>query len=363
MSDRAKPRIGMGCDFGAPGKAWIADRGLGTWRLLVLLVVAVPLPGYSQPFQLPTANRALLQAGAEEKAFAGTTGHPWPSGTFGCVRNSGSKFHEGLDIRSVQHDKRGEPTDPVLASADGVVAYLNARPSLSNYGNYLVLRHYVEGLEIYTLYGHLSEIRPGLRIGDRVKAGDRVGTMGRTANTREGISKDRAHVHFEINLVLNDRYIAWHARYMAGTRNDHGNFNGRNLIGMDPWAVFKEQQRLGAQFSLVKFIQSQPELCRVLVRKTDFPLVRRYRPLLESNARADKEGIAGYELALGFNGLPVRLIPRAASEMNGAAEVRVSLVNRARATSNPCGHLVAFKGSQWVLLPSGANLISLITFR
>ena len=67
-----------------------------------------------------------------------------------------------LRIRSVQRDRRGEPVDPVNATADGVVAYVNSRSGLSNYGNYVVLRHSIEGLEVYSLYAHLSVVRSGL---------------------------------------------------------------------------------------------------------------------------------------------------------------------------------------------------------
>src|SRR6266850_2431592 len=86
-------------------------------------------------FLLPTSNRALYEPGQEEKFFVPTPGKPWTSGTFGCVRTEGWQVHEGLDIRCLQRDKRGEPIDPVLATADGMVAYINSRPSLSNYGN------------------------------------------------------------------------------------------------------------------------------------------------------------------------------------------------------------------------------------
>src|SRR5215212_6509213 len=97
----------------------------------------------AQPFQFPTANRALLLPGGGDNFFVGTVGKPWTSGCFGCVRSEGWQMHEGLDIRCLQRDKRGEPTDPVMATADGEVAYINTRPSLSNYGNYIVLRHRV----------------------------------------------------------------------------------------------------------------------------------------------------------------------------------------------------------------------------
>src|SRR5688500_6581207 len=47
----------------------------------------------AQPFHLPTANRALFEKDGEERFFVGTTGKPWPSGTFGCVRSEGWQFH------------------------------------------------------------------------------------------------------------------------------------------------------------------------------------------------------------------------------------------------------------------------------
>src|SRR5258706_15693830 len=94
----------------------------------------------AQPFHLPTANHALFEKGGEERFFVGTVGKPWTTGMFGCVRNEGWQMHERLDIRSLQRDKHGEPTDPVMATADGTRAYINTRPSLSNYGNYIVLR-------------------------------------------------------------------------------------------------------------------------------------------------------------------------------------------------------------------------------
>ena len=113
----------------------------------------------AQLFRLPTSNRALFEKGGEARFFAPTVGRPWTSGMFGCVRTDGMQMHEGLDILSVQRDRRGEPTDPVAATADGVVAYVNAKSGLSNYGRYLILRHVIEGLEVYSLYAHLAQIR------------------------------------------------------------------------------------------------------------------------------------------------------------------------------------------------------------
>ena len=90
---------------------------------LIHAAFLVAVAAQAQPFQLPTANPALFDQGGEKKFFVGTVGKPWTTGTFGCVRNGGWQMHEGLDIRCLQRDQRGEPTDPDLAAADGTVAY------------------------------------------------------------------------------------------------------------------------------------------------------------------------------------------------------------------------------------------------
>jgi peptidoglycan LD-endopeptidase LytH len=324
----------------------------------LLLALAAP----AQPFQFPTANHALFEKNGAERFFVGTVGRTWTSGTFGCVRSDGWQMHEGLDIRCLQRDKRGEPTDPVLATADGTVAYISTRPSLSNYGNYIILRHQIEGIEIYSLYAHLREVRQGLKIGRAVKAGETIAVMGRTANTHQAISKDRAHLHFELNLQVSDRFAAWHKKAMPGQRNDHGEWNGQNLLGIDPQAVLLQARDSGAKFSLVNLLQDQTELCRVLVRKTNFPWLRRYRPLVRSNPAAEKDGVAGYEIALNFNGIPFELIPRSASEIKGKATIQLLSVNEAEYRKNPGRRLITRNGARWQLTSHGSNLLELLTY-
>lgn len=317
----------------------------------------------AQPFQLPTANHALYDAdGGGARFFVPTVGKPWPSGSFGCVRTGGWQLHEGLDIRCRQRDGKGEPIDPVLATADGTVVYLNRKPALSNYGNYLVIRHLVEGLEIYSLYAHLREIRKDLVIGNEVKSGETIAIMGRTANTREGISKERAHVHFELNVMLNDHFAAWHQQHAPQQRNDHGQWNGQNLLGLDPQAVLLEQRKLGTNFNLVRWLQQQPELCRVLVRKTDFPWLHRYAALVQPAAAADPQDVAGYELKLNFMGIPIAVTPRPAAEIKSQAAVQLLSVNRVEYQQNPCRRLVTQRQDRWELTQRGLDLISLLTY-
>jgi murein DD-endopeptidase MepM/ murein hydrolase activator NlpD len=337
------------------------------WRgrsvgVLLMGLLRSGLPAGAELFQLPTANRMLSEPDAGERFFVGTAGKPWTSGCFGCVRSDGWQMHEGLDIRCLERDQRGEPTDPVMATADGTVVYVNARSPLSNYGRYVLIRHHVEGMDIYSLYAHLSGVRDGLKAGQGVRAGEVIATMGRTTNTREGISKDRAHLHFELNLFVNERFPGWFKRTSPRERNDHGEWNGQNLLGLDPRPILLAAQEQGDRFSLLNHVRNQPELCRVLVRKTEFPWLKRYAALVRPNPVSEKEGIGGYELALNFNGLPFELIPRAASEIKGKGKYQLLSVNETEYQQNPCRRLVAQKRGRWQLAARGIALLDLLTY-
>jgi murein DD-endopeptidase MepM/ murein hydrolase activator NlpD len=313
------------------------------------------------PFQFPTANHALYQPGDELKFFAPTApDKPWTSGSFGCVRDNATRMHEGLDIRHLETDRHGEPTDPVMATADGTVMYFNRKPGLSNYGNYIVVRHVIDGLEIYSLYAHLSAIQPGLKIGGAVKAGEVIGTMGRTSSA-ETITKDRAHVHFELNMLINDNFAAWFKKNSTpDERNDHGEWNGQNLNGLDDREILLAERN--GKFNLTDFMRSQTELCRVLIRATNFPYLKRYATLVLKNPATEKEGVAGYEIALNYNGVAFALMPRAASEIKNGAKIQLLSVNETVQKANPCRKLVVKRGGSWQLTDKGVREMELLTY-
>ena len=309
---------------------------------------------------LPTANTNLFTAGAEAEFFVGTVGKPWPSGTFGCVRTDGWQLHEGIDIKARQRDRKGEPIDPVMAIADGVVLYVNRKAGLSNYGNYIVIGHSIDGVEVCSVYAHLRAIEETVHTGAKVKAGDRIATLGRTSNTRSGISKERAHVHLEIALFLNKRFAEWHADRLPDTRNDHGMFNGQNFAGIDPARLLLEHHQLGARFNLRQFIQAQPELCRVQVRDTNFAFLKRYGSLVDP--AADTRGVAGYEIVISHAGAPMRLIPRTAAELKSPARIHLVSVNEAVQQEHRCRKLVTKTKNGWELANNGRQLIDLLLY-
>ena len=105
----------------------------------------------------------------------------------------------------------------------------------------------------------------------------------------------------------------------------------------------------GTNFSLLNFIRGQTELCRVLVRATNFPYLKRYPMLVLKNPVAEKEGVAGYEIALNYNGVAFALMPRAESEIKSRAKFQLLSVNEAEENANPCRRLVVKRGNHWKL--------------
>jgi hypothetical protein len=133
-------------------------------------------------------------------------------------------------------------------------------------------------------------------------------------------------------------------------------------MGIDPRLILLQQQRDGANFSLLKYIRSDTELCRVVVRSTNFPWLRRYAPLIKRNPVAEKEGVAGYEMAIDFNGVAFELIPRANSEIKSRAKFSLLSVNEVEEKKNPARRYVIKRGSRWELTSHGLGLLELITY-
>src|SRR4051794_5191973 len=196
---------------------WLDRRAV----LLVLLTLAVGRSVQAQErsgnlvLSLPTENDALFHGGGAAfyqyvtRDFKGVKSTPWEGGQYGFVRNPietpgglvYTRFHEGIDIKPLRRDANGEPTDPVRAIADGTVAYVNLVPGYSNYGRYVVVEHRWDGASYYSLYGHLASAL--VQAGAKVNRGDQLGVMGHTG---EGIDRERAHVHLELNLLLGRRF-------------------------------------------------------------------------------------------------------------------------------------------------------------
>ena len=180
--------------------------------LFILSLLLLPFLHAAKPAFLlswPTPNPAFAK-GMGYSAFLQKTGpdKAYSSGAFGCVRNHGFKFHEGLDLFPVKRDGRGRAEDKVFSAMGGVVRHINPTSSHSAYGKYLVLEHTRLDPPLYSLYAHLASIESGLKVGSPVKVAQVLGKMGNTASYR--IPLDRSHLHFEIGLRLTDDFQIWY---------------------------------------------------------------------------------------------------------------------------------------------------------
>jgi murein DD-endopeptidase MepM/ murein hydrolase activator NlpD len=314
---------------------------------------------FSQIFRLPTDNNAIFETNGGEKYYVGTPGKPWTSGMFGCVRSEGFQIHEGIDIKCLKRNSHGEPLDPIYASADGTVAYINSKPALSNYGRYIVIKHFINGLEIYTLYAHLAEIAPNIKPGINVKAGQTIAKMGRSTNTKTRISKERAHLHFEICLLINDKFPQWFSKNFPHERNDHSVWNGQNLVSIDPTKIFLQQAKLGSNFNLRVFIQSLTPMFSVVVNSTNFSFIRRYPGLIKMDQNFKINAFSGFEVVFDFNGVPIMLIPTSEKISGQFALKRVS---EDECNKNPGRKFLVKKGEHWALTNNGKRWIDLLLY-
>ncbi|MCL1927878.1 MAG: M23 family metallopeptidase [Treponema sp.] len=90
-------------------------------------------------------------------------------------------MHTGIDLSTYRSG------DPIVATADGQVAYMGYEPS--GFGNYIIIRHQ-HGF--YTRYAHLLSFR--VETGQMVKQGETIGYIGNTGRSTG------PHLHYEVHI-------------------------------------------------------------------------------------------------------------------------------------------------------------------
>lgn len=289
----------------------------------IIVAVAGAVAAERMELAWPTSDAAWAagRPAADLLQHAGS-GDPM-SGGFGGVRSGGAQFHEGIDIRCTTRDRRGEPLDRVLAAMSGVVRHISTAAGESSYGRYIVLEHPDQTPAVYTLYAHLAPIPAGLRVGDRVARGQTIATMGHSSGGYV-IPRDRAHLHFEIGLMVTQDFPTWYERQKFGSRNDHGLWNGMNLMGVDPLAFFNDwrAQRVNTAQDFFAGMKTAVRLRIATLRTPDF--VRRYPSLL---TKPIPMGLtAGWEIRFNWTGIPFAWTPLTAAEVIGLTPERPSII-------------------------------------
>lgn len=270
----------------------------------LLLASAVALQGEERlSIVWPTPNRAYAAGESPEHYVQPTISGRIESAFFGCVRNSGARYHEGVDLKPTVRDKRGEAADPVYSVMDGVVRYANQTAGNSGYGRYVVIEHQETVPPVTTLYAHLSRIDDAVTPGARVRSGQTIGIMGRSAGGYS-IPRERSHVHFEIGFWISEEFQDWYDWKKYTTRNRHGVFSGLNIIGVDPIDFF-DLYRKGEVRGFQSYVERLPIAFTLRVKTDKIPdFVRRYPSLVQG--AVPPGGAAGWEIDFTSFGLPKR---------------------------------------------------------
>lgn len=143
----------------------------------------------------------------------------WPVPSVYHIQESGGYFHDsrsqniggkhyGIDIGK----EEGSEGEEVIAVYDGTVVSVERNCKCDNYneanaacngrmGNAIIIKHTINGKEVYSIYMHLKEesIPDNIKENSFVKKGTIIGKIGKTGNacTRESY---KPHLHLQINL-------------------------------------------------------------------------------------------------------------------------------------------------------------------
>ncbi len=320
----------------------------------------------AQPVSLvfPTDNDALLRGGGPEfymytnRTFEGVRSKPWQGGQYGFVRNEErtpagivfTRFHEGVDIRPLYRDARGEPLDEVRAADGGRVVYVNHNPRQSAYGIYVVVEHLWQDSPYYTLYGHLAHAV--VREGQSVARGGKLGRLGYTGT---GINQERAHVHFEVNLLLSNRFDAWLRAWQPRSNNPHGLFHGLNLAGADVSRLYLALAE-ESDVQVGEVIQREPVAWKALVPGGFIPeLVQRYPWLTQERL---SQPPSAWMVHVSSAGLPLRFEP---VEQQVTAPVLVYIADPVRKNRYSTNSMLKRTGDAFVFTDKGLRHLKLIT--
>lgn len=168
----------------------VLDLGVGSKEL-----------GHEDEFNNPWLHHAKVTAlrKASGKKFAiGKYDEVRPlysSDDFYGTGNNGRKWrtvHIGLDFFSEAHSE-------VYAFADGIVHSLKYNEGDKNYGNTVILRHQFNGVEFFSLYGHLSsKSLEKTEVGQSIKKGDLIAWFGEPHENGNWAP----HLHFQLILDM-----------------------------------------------------------------------------------------------------------------------------------------------------------------
>lgn len=314
-----------------------------------------------QTLAYPTHQTRLTSDNLAEVYQTTASGKP-ESGTYGSVRTGQygklllPRFHEGVDIAALSRDAKGRPLDDVFAAAYGRVALVHKVAGNSDYGIYVVLIHNDPVGTFYTLYGHMAEADAALREGMIVEPGTRLGRMGNTSTS--GIPMNRAHLHFEVGMLANDRFLSWPG--LPKTHTPGGLYNGQNLWGLNPISLFRDYQDHDGKLTLLEHIRRVPVAIELISKTNKLPDYFRRHPALWSGPDSF-EGALVFSISEGgviLSGRPVTAEEAHQLDRNKSAVLRVDEAVLGRNARR----IVVKQNGQWKIGGNGEKWLSLMLY-
>lgn len=321
-------------------------RSVACAALMGAIVGLAPLRAERVELAWPTPSKLWEQGRGPQEFLQHAGSGEWESGGFGGVRSAGRQFHEGIDIKPVARS-RGEAADAIFAAMPGVVRHVSAVAGNSSYGRYIVIEHPDVTPAVYTLYAHLAKIEPGVRAGVAVKRGQTIGLMGRSAGGYT-IPKERAHLHFEIGLMVTRDFQAWYDARKFGSRNEHGWWNGMNLMGIDP-LDFLNAWRSRRVDTFKDYFAAMDTAVRLRIATRKVPdFVERYPTLL---TKPRPMIVGGWEIRFNWSGIPFAWTPLTVAETGGLAlnEIEIVAVDTKVERADRSKTLVVQRRGKWAM--------------
>lgn len=106
------------------------------------------------------------------------------------------RLHLGVDIW-------GNAGTPIYSPFDGTVHSFQDNNNLGDYGPAIILQHNLEGLTLYSLYGHLSRTSlNGLTVGMPIHKNQQIASLG---NNQEN-GQWPPHLHFQLMYDMEGKY-------------------------------------------------------------------------------------------------------------------------------------------------------------
>ncbi len=120
-------------------------------------------------------------------------------------------IHLGVDFWSKENT-------PVIAPANSRVHSFKDNKGLGDYGPTIILEHVIEGIQLYTLYGHLSRASlNNLEVGQQINKGAVFAYLGNS----EVNGNYAPHLHFQVILDMQDYFGDYPGVCSKATLTEH----------------------------------------------------------------------------------------------------------------------------------------------